>query len=116
MVSLKPPLPGEGQGRGIHLSSLAIALKGRQITDGGKQRAAPGHGKLITPPPLRRRRQGGVGGRVWRFVGGYALLTPVCTLPPFQGFCAVPLKMRSKSPLERYVPTAKLLGIQPFQG
>ena len=28
-----------------------LALKGRQITDGGKQCAAPGRGKLITPPP-----------------------------------------------------------------
>ena len=39
-----------------------LALKGRQITDGGKQRAAPGHGKLITPPPSRR--EGGGRGRV----------------------------------------------------
>ena len=39
-----------------------LALKGRQITGGGKQRAAPGHGKLITPPPSRR--EGGGRGRV----------------------------------------------------
>ena len=57
-----------------------LALKGRQITDGGKQRAAPGHGKLITPPPSRR--EGGGRGRVWHVAGGYASLTPVCTLPP----------------------------------
>ena len=60
------------------------ALKGRQSTGGGKQRAAPGRGKLITPPPLRhRRREGAGGGR--RLTGGYASLTPVCTLSPFQG-------------------------------
>ena len=56
------------------------ALKGRQITDGGKQRAAPGHGKLITPPPSRR--EGGGRGRERHVDGGYASLPPVCTLPP----------------------------------
>ena len=30
-----------------------LALKGRQITDGDKQRVAPDHGKLIKPPALR---------------------------------------------------------------
>ena len=60
-----------------------LALKGRQNTDGGKQRVAPGHGKLITPPPSRR--EGGGRGRERHVAGGYALLTPVCTLSPLQG-------------------------------
>ena len=61
-----------------------LALKGRQNTDGGKQRAAPGHGQLITPPPCADgAREGEGGGR--RLAGGYASLTPVCTLSPFQG-------------------------------
>ena len=41
-----------------------LALKGRQITDGGKQRAAPGRGKLITPPlpaPMAQGRGKGEG-------------------------------------------------------
>ena len=61
-----------------------LALKGRQITDGGKQRVAPDHGKLITPPPCADGAREGVGGGR-RFAGGYASLTPVCTLSPFQG-------------------------------
>ena len=44
------------------ISQRLLALKGRQITDGGKQRVAPSHGKLITPPSLRQRSKGGVGG------------------------------------------------------
>ena len=62
-------------------SPRLLALKGRQITDGGKQRAAPGCGKLITPPPCADGAREGAGGG-WRLSGGYASLTPVCTLPP----------------------------------
>ena len=60
------------------------ALKGRQSTGGGKQRAAPGRGKLITPPPCADGARVGAGGG-WRLTGGYASLTPVCNLPPRQG-------------------------------
>ena len=74
---------------------VAIALKGRQITDGGKQRVAPGHGKLITPPPSRR--EGGGRGRVRHVAGGYASLTPVCTLSPFQGLTLATLTDSSGS-------------------
>ena len=62
-----------------------LALKGRQNTDGGKQRAAPDLRQVNNTPSLRRWRKGGGRGRVWRLTGGYASLTPVCTLPPFQG-------------------------------
>ena len=61
------------------------ALKGRQSTGGGKQRAAPGRGKLITPPPSRQRREGGGRGRVVGVTGGYASLAPVYILSPLQG-------------------------------
>ena len=64
------------------------ALKGRQITDGGKQRAAPGYGKLITPPPCADGARAGVRGRVWHGDGGHASLTPVCALSPLQGVFA----------------------------
>ena len=57
-----PRLPSD-----LHLPLLALqmrplALKGRQSTDGGKQRAAPGRGKLITPPPGADGAREGVGG------------------------------------------------------
>ena len=44
--------------------------QGRQITDGGKQRVAPGHVKLITPPPCAdgaREGEGVAWGRGSRF-------------------------------------------------
>ena len=41
-----------------------LALKGRQITDGGKQRAAPDLRQVNNTPSLRRRRKGGGRGRV----------------------------------------------------
>ena len=44
------------------ISSRRLALKGRQITDGGKQRVAPGHGKLITPLPCAVGAREGVKG------------------------------------------------------
>ena len=59
--------------------------QGRQITDEGKQRVAPGHGKLITPPPSADGARAGGRGRVWHGAGGHASLTPVCTLSAFQG-------------------------------
>ena len=74
----------------ISLRLLALHMRpwqshreqGRQITDGGKQRAAPGHGKLITFPPCADGAREGGRGRVWRLAGGYASLTPVCNLSP----------------------------------
>ena len=62
-----------------------LALKGRQITDGGKQRVAPGHGKLITPPPSADGAREGEGGGCGTGPGGHASLTPVCTLSPRRG-------------------------------
>ena len=70
------------------ISPRLLALKGRQITDGGKQRAAPGYGKLITPPPCADGAREGVRGRVWHGDGGHASLTPVCALSPLQGVFA----------------------------
>ena len=62
-----------------------LAPTGRQSTDGGKQRVAPGRGQLKPPPPCADGARAGAGGG-WRHVaGGYASLTPVCTLSPFQG-------------------------------
>ena len=79
-----PRLPSDSHLLLLALQMRPLALKGRQITDGGKQRVAPGHGKLITPPPCADGAREGVGGG-WRLIGGYASLTPVCILSPPRG-------------------------------
>ena len=73
-----------------------LAPTGRQSTDGGKQRAAPGHGSHNKSPLLGEGQGWGqfvihhssfiIGSGVWRLAGGYASLTPVCILPPHRGF------------------------------
>ena len=67
-----------------------LALKGRQITDGGKQRVAPGHGKLITPPPSADGAREGEGGGCGMGPGVTLRSPPSVLCRPFRAKSIIP--------------------------
>ena len=64
--------------------------QGRQITDGGKQRVAPGHGKLITPPPSADGAREGKGGGCGMGTGVTLRSPPSVLCRPFRAKSIIP--------------------------